>query len=213
MKRKLALLIMLVLGSACVVNATPFSDTINFTGDTFTADGVTKDGMWINDTGNTLNPGDPGYLFAYTYAHNVSFSPEAAWLNSAFLDVTFTGNQANSTEAWFIYELGDLSDTQNPKYKYISLGKIGGFSVYTGENYDWATQTFDLSAIIAGVSGSNWSVSFSVDENTLGENESMFIASSTLRGDYEPVPEPSTILLFGVGLAGLVGYSRKRAKK
>lgn len=28
-----------------------------------------------------------------------------------------------------------------------------------------------------------------------------------------PVPEPSTILLMGIGLLGLVGYSRKRAKK
>lgn len=28
----------------------------------------------------------------------------------------------------------------------------------------------------------------------------------------DPVPEPSTILLMGIGLAGLAGYSRKRAK-
>ena len=28
-----------------------------------------------------------------------------------------------------------------------------------------------------------------------------------------PVPEPSTMLLFGAGLAGLVGYSRRRQKK
>jgi PEP-CTERM motif len=28
-----------------------------------------------------------------------------------------------------------------------------------------------------------------------------------------PVPEPSTMLLFGAGLAGLVGYSRKRSNK
>ncbi len=28
-----------------------------------------------------------------------------------------------------------------------------------------------------------------------------------------PVPEPSTILLMGIGLLGLVGYSRKRSKK
>ncbi len=34
-----------------------------------------------------------------------------------------------------------------------------------------------------------------------------------LTGDVAPVPEPSTILLMGIGLLGLVGYSRKRSKK
>jgi len=32
-------------------------------------------------------------------------------------------------------------------------------------------------------------------------------------GGGNPVPEPSTILLMGIGLLGLVGYSRKRSKK
>lgn len=30
-------------------------------------------------------------------------------------------------------------------------------------------------------------------------------------GDINPVPEPSTILLFGIGITGLVGYNRKRS--
>jgi len=34
-----------------------------------------------------------------------------------------------------------------------------------------------------------------------------------LQGEQQPVPEPSTILLMGIGLLGLVGYSRKRSKK
>jgi len=43
------------------------------------------------------------------------------------------------------------------------------------------------------------------DEGNLG-NIAGYIAES-------PVPEPSTILLLGIGLLGLVGYSRKRSKK
>ena len=35
----------------------------------------------------------------------------------------------------------------------------------------------------------------------------------TVTGDSAPVPEPSTLLLMGIGLLGLVGYSRKRSKK
>ena len=37
--------------------------------------------------------------------------------------------------------------------------------------------------------------------------------SITSNRDAAPVPEPSTILLMGIGLLGLVGYSRKRSKK
>ena len=39
-------------------------------------------------------------------------------------------------------------------------------------------------------------------------------ASITLgEGNVAPVPEPATLLLFGAGLAGLAGFSRKKFRK
>ena len=47
-----------------------------------------------------------------------------------------------------------------------------------------------------------------------GDPQNISAGSLTNNGSgNNPVPEPSTILLMGIGLLGLVGYSRKRSKK
>ncbi|MCD6389879.1 MAG: PEP-CTERM sorting domain-containing protein [Desulfobulbaceae bacterium] len=55
-----------------------------------------------------------------------------------------------------------------------------------------------------------WTTDGGTDPLTIGW------ATATCANDpigMNPVPEPSTILLMGIGLLGLVGYSRKRSKK
>ena len=212
MKKGLVLLSMLVFGWAGIASAVSFSNTIDFTGDTFTADGVTKTGIFINDTPNdsSLNPGDPGYVFAYTYTHNVTFNPAAAAVNSAFLDLTFTGNRANGVEAWFVYDQGSLADTQDTVTTWKKICFV--YFPVTSQDFDWATQTFDITDLVAGVTGNTWSIAFSIDENTWNDNEQMFLAESKVYGDYAPVPEPATLLLLGSGLAGLAFYRRKKTK-
>ena len=54
----------------------------------------------------------------------------------------------------------------------------------------------------------------SLSDVTFGTPGSAVIqATLNFVSDAAPVPEPSTILLMGIGLLGLVGYSRKRSKK
>ncbi len=196
--KKILLTTALVVGLATVANAKPFENIIDFNDTQLTVEGITKTGKWIDDTLNTSEPGSSMYNFAFTYAHIVDFNPEAITVNEAYLDITFTGNLADDNiEAWFVYDLGDLGKTQE---------HIGFFG--HGQGLSWQTQTFDLPQYITDVSGANWSIAFSIDENTPLANEQLFIAESRLRGNYNPVPEPATMMLFGAGLAGL-GRRRK----
>ena len=68
---------------------------------------------------------------------------------------------------------------------------------------------------LASIANANTAGSFTL---TIGTNAPVadFLAFDyfKLEGEYAsaPVPEPSTILLFGFGLAGLVGFSRRKKK-
>ncbi|MCP4117682.1 MAG: PEP-CTERM sorting domain-containing protein [Desulfobacteraceae bacterium] len=79
-----------------------------------------------------------------------------------------------------------------------TIGATDGSVLYFGFCEDEKDLAFN-SISFSNTNGRDW---FGFDDMTIGIHEQIT--------QYEPTPEPSTVLLVGIGLAGLVGYSRKR---
>jgi hypothetical protein len=84
--RKLLLSVLVLMLTAGVASALSFSNTVDFSG---------PNGEYykiIPDTGNTIDPGDPGYNFAFSYDHTVNFNPAAESITNATLTIRHYGN-------------------------------------------------------------------------------------------------------------------------
>lgn len=194
-----------ILCIVSVAGATPFLDVVNFSSD---GTHLSRDYSEIGDS----NSAD----YFGVYNHNVDFTPNALSVDSATLQIDYafinqsTGGSNNFSEKE-IYFLSDSGNTE-----------IGQLPWY-GDNL-WHTEIFDLSSFILGVSGSNWSIGFQFNETTNG-NDTFYLDQSRLFGEYTAeigsvvgtevitaVPEPSTFLLLGGGLAGLAFVVRRKKK-
>ncbi len=98
----------------------------------------------------------------------------------------------------FTFELTEMNEVSRTD-SYLSFA---GFGTISGNGFDNTSYSWSFSA------DSSHSWSFSADST--GGNFGAF--SSTLTARAAPVPEPSTMLLVGTGLIGIVG-SRMRKKK
>lgn len=138
-----------------------------------------------------------------TYSHATPGDFEVPWdiVNSATL--TISG-----------YWIDDNNDTVAVEGTTVGTLTPGGFNFLW-----WDVPSFSSFDIVPTFS--SWSTGADFDV-TLSANGSfldgvLYVNSSTFELDYEnqtaPVPEPSTMLLFGVGALGLLGYSRKRSSK
>jgi hypothetical protein len=184
---------LLMVGIAGAGNATPFSDLRDF-------DEIAGVGDFAGITYNEIENN-------YKYTHTLlGLTSPAYILQDATLSLRHNGNSNNSGELWFS-SADAVSD--------ILIGQLTG----SGTAHDWTIDTWTLSAEILDLmdDGDPWALTVNLYDTTSGLDR-LKIDYSILAGNYvasedpnpAPVPEPTTLLMMGTGLAGLVCARKKK---
>ena len=188
--------VILVFGIVGGANAIPFTDTQVL--DETIGEGPVAEYFW----GDTI-----------TYSHATPIDFEVPWdiVNSAELEIS----------GYWIDGDDDTVEVSGTAVGTLeSGGSQGTYFSFNSLNWvSWDTpsvSSFDISSTFSSWStGAPLNVSITAN-GSIGDGI-LTLASSTFNLDYDngsaPVPEPSTILLMGAGLLGLVGYNRKRFSK
>jgi hypothetical protein len=168
--------------------ALPFSVTVDF--DEYTLPGSGRTVALLIDSSFISN-------VPYEFSFELDLDPVGVSLNSASLSLSHWGNSSLFSPAvWISTSKGGL--------------QIGELSP-SGWGVGWVTDTFILdAALLAEIESTDpWSLTVVVSELTDGF-DFLLLDEATLSGNYTPIPVPTSLLLLGSGLLGLLGIRRRK---
>lgn len=219
--------------SAATVNASIFyddTDTYNISGlTTESTTGVDMDDMSI--TVKLSVSDDETYSFDWTELTTGVFGVYFDFDDDGVTDGSLTMSGDSYDTAWAL----DITDDSDYVISSILIDALAGNTVfdvddtangstnsYAGKPFTVLTSSDDLAFDVTysgaisidgeGTYGDLWaSLTITFDDGFDSSDTLTFLADTDSVAN--PVPEPATVLLFGLGLTGLLGYNRKRSSK
>lgn len=163
-------------------------------------------GWALTIDGGSIDVGELDPYIDSTILSNYGDKTELNWINDTLTtEEDFTLSEFHKIDGSITYYAVDEStDTWAFQLTYTPAF----FAVKFGNGSGTSAEKFDAIALYQNVSSLDWGVI-----QLTGDIKSIEAYSHRAEVGAAPVPEPSTILLLGLGLVGIAGIGRKKIKR